>query len=133
MTKIAIIEDDALIAEMYRLKLESENFEVDVAPDGNSGISVVREKIPDIILLDLTLPDITGDEVLRQIREIPTALATPVMVLTNLDDESAPKRLAKWDIDDYLIKANFTPREVVARIDAVLDRRANFNKSTEEK
>ncbi len=126
MTKIAIIEDDALIAEMYRMKLESENFDVEVAPDGNSGVNVVREQRPDIILLDLTLPDITGDEVLQRIRDIPTALATPVMVLTNLDDQSAPKRLAKWDIDDYLIKANFTPREVVARINAVLDRRAKF-------
>lgn len=121
MTKIAIIEDDRLIAEMYRMKFESENFAVDVAENGISGLKMISDTRPDLILLDLTLPDIGGDEVLEKIREIPTALATPVIILTNMDDESAPQRLAKWDIDDYIVKANFTPREVVAKIKKVLN------------
>ena len=121
MVKIAIIEDDRLIAEMYRMKFESTGFSVDVAENGLSGLKMISDIKPDLILLDLTLPDIGGDEVLEKIREIPTSLATPVIILTNMDDESAPKRLAKWDIDDYIIKANFTPREVVAKVKAVMD------------
>ena len=121
MVKIAIIEDDRLIAEMYRMKFESTGFSVDVAENGLSGLKMISDIKPDLILLDLTLPDIGGDEVLEKSREIPTSLATPVIILTNMDDESAPKRLAKWDIDDYIIKANFTPREVVAKVKAVMD------------
>ena len=121
MVKIAIIEDDRLIAEMYRMKFESTGSSVDVAENGLSGLKMISDIKPDLILLDLTLPDIGGDEVLEKIREIPTSLATPVIILTNMDDESAPKRLAKWDIDDYIIKANFTPREVVAKVKAVMD------------
>lgn len=122
MTNIAIIEDDQLIAEMYRMKFESENFDVNVAENGVSGIQMISDIKPDLILLDLTLPDLGGEEVLEKIREIPTALATPVIILTNMDDASAPQKLAKWDIDDYIIKANFTPREVVAKVKAVLDK-----------
>lgn len=123
MTKIVIIEDDLTIAEMYRMKFESEGFDISIAANGLSGLQVIAKNQPDLVLLDLTLPDIGGDEVLEKMRAIPTALATPVIILTNIDDQSAPKRLAKWDIADYVVKANFTPREVVAKVKNVLDKR----------
>lgn len=122
MISISIIEDDQLISQMYRMKFEAENFEVNVAGTGMDGIKMVEETHPDLILLDITLPDIEGAAVLSGIRNIPTAAATPVVVLTNLDDTSAPAQLAKWDIDDYIVKANSTPREVVAKVKAVLHR-----------
>lgn len=128
MTKIAIIEDDSLIAEMYRMKFDSDGFDTSVAENGLSGVEMVAKTQPDLVLLDLTLPDIGGDEVLEKIRSISTALATPVIILTNMDDQNAPKRLAKWDIADYIVKANFTPREVVAKIKDVLGRREALKK-----
>ncbi len=123
MKNIAIIEDDQLIAQMYRMKLESEGYNVNVAVNGMTGIEMVENTKPDLILLDLTLPDIEGDVVLDGIRHIDTALATPVVILTNLDDADAPKQLAKWDIDDYIVKANSTPRQVVNRVAEILKRR----------
>ena len=123
MRNIAIIEDDQLIAQMYRMKLESEGYNVNVAVNGMTGIEMVENTKPDLILLDLTLPDIEGDVVLDGIRHIDTALATPVVILTNLDDADAPKQLAKWDIDDYIVKANSTPRQVVSRVAEILKRR----------
>ncbi len=123
MKNIAIIEDDQLIAQMYRMKLESEGYNVNVAVNGMTGIEMVENTKPDLILLDLTLPDIEGDVVLDGIRHIDTALATPVVILTNLDDADAPKQLAKWDIDDYIVKANSTPRQVVSRVAEILKRR----------
>lgn len=123
MKSIAIIEDDQLIAQMYRMKLESEGYNVNVAVNGMTGIEMVENTKPDLILLDLTLPDIEGDVVLDGIRHIDTALATPVVILTNLDDADAPRQLAKWDIDDYIVKANSTPRQVVSRVAEILKRR----------
>lgn len=123
MKNIAIIEDDQLIAQMYRMKLESEGYNVNVAVNGMTGIEMVENTKPDLILLDLTLPDIEGDVVLDGIRHIDTALATPVVILTNLDDADAPRQLAKWDIDDYIVKANSTPRQVVNRVAEILKRR----------
>lgn len=123
MKNIAIIEDDQLIAQMYRMKLESEGYNVNVAVNGMTGIEMVENTKPDLILLDLTLPDIEGDVVLDGIRHIDTALATPVVILTNLDDADAPSQLAKWDIDDYIVKANSTPRQVVGRVAEILKRR----------
>ena len=126
MTNISIIEDDQLISQMYRMKFETEGYDVNVASTGMDGIKMVQETKPDLILLDLTLPDIEGSAVLDGIRRLDTAAATPVVVLTNLDDDSAPKQLAKWDIDDYIVKAKSTPRQVVAKIKEVL---ARFNKA----
>ncbi len=120
MARISIIEDDQLISQMYRMKLESSGYEVSVADNGMNGIKMVKEEVPDLILLDLTLPDLGGEVVLDKLREIKTAMATPIVVLTNIDDVSAPKRLAKWDISDYIIKANLLPSEVVERIQEIL-------------
>lgn len=119
MTRVSIIEDDQLISQMYRMKLEAEGFDVDVADTGMNGIEMVAETHPDLILLDYTLPDIDGIAVLREIRR-QAGDSIPVIVLTNMDDESVADDLAKWKISDYIVKANLTPREVVAKIKAAL-------------
>lgn len=120
MPKISIIEDDQLIAQMYRMKLEAEGYDVDVAESGMNGIEMVAQKQPDLILLDYSLPDIDGSAVLREVRRNGVATDTPVIVLTNMDDESVENELSKWNIVDYIVKANLTPREVVAKIKQTL-------------
>lgn len=122
MPRISIIEDDQLIAQMYRMKLEAEGYDVDVAESGMNGIEMVAQKKPDLILLDYSLPDIDGSAVLREIRGNGSAAETPVIVLTNMDSQAVSDELAKWKITDYIVKVDLTPREVVAKIKKTLGR-----------
>jgi len=116
MTKIAIIEDDQTIAQMYRMKFESEDFSVEVAADGHSGVQMVSRQMPDIILLDLQMPEMNGVEALKRIRKLPGGQDIPVIVLTNLGQQEAPRDLAALGIESYIIKADLTPSQVVEQV-----------------
>jgi DNA-binding response OmpR family regulator len=116
MTRIAIIEDDSVISQMYRMKFEAAGFEAEVADNGVRGIALVEAYKPDIILLDISMPEMTGDEALEHIRKNPSSKETPVIILTNLGEEEAPKSIRKLGIHSYNVKANLTPRQVVARV-----------------
>lgn len=121
MTKIAIIEDDATISQMYRMKFEANNFEVEVANNGASGVKLVENYKPDIILLDINMPEMTGDEALKLIREQPENKETPVIILTNLGKEESPKSLNELNVHSYIVKADLTPRQVVDRVKEALN------------
>ncbi|HEX6461791.1 MAG TPA: response regulator [Candidatus Saccharimonadales bacterium] len=114
--KIAIIEDDQVIAEMYRMKFEVENFEVEVAANGRLGVELVESMQPDMILLDIQMPEMNGEEALRKIRGHEWGKHIPVMVLTNLGEEEAPKGLKQLDVISYIVKADLTPSQVVKRV-----------------
>lgn len=121
MTKIAIIEDDQAISQMYRMKLESEGFDVQLANNGQRGVSLVADFKPDIILLDLAMPEMNGEEALTEIRKSEIGKNIPVIILTNLGEEEAPKTLRTLGIHSYIVKANLTPREVVAQVKEAID------------
>lgn len=116
MTKIAIIEDDSVISQMYRMKFEADGFEVEVANNGKDGIVLVKEFIPDMVLLDMQMPVMNGDEALRQLRKTEWGKNVPVMILTNLGEEEAPKDIRSLGIESYIVKADLTPRQVVDRV-----------------
>lgn len=116
MTKIAIIEDDSVINQMYRMKFEAAGFHVEVADNGVRGVAMVAAFKPDIILLDIGMPEMQGDEALAEIRKDPASKNTPVIILTNLGEEEAPKTLRGLGIHSYIVKADLTPRQVVARV-----------------
>lgn len=120
MSRIAIIEDDPVINQMYRMKFESEGFDVRVADNGQDGVSTVEEFRPDLILLDMQMPGMNGDEALKHIRKLKTAKDTPVIVLTNLGEEEAPKDLRQLGILSYIVKADLTPSQVVERVRTAL-------------
>lgn len=120
MTRISIVEDDQLIAQMYRMKLEAEGYDVDVAESGMNGIQMIEQTQPDLILLDYSLPDINGSAVLQEARRNPATANTPVIVLTNMDSEAVHDELTKWGVEDYIVKVDLTPREVVQRIKKAL-------------
>lgn len=120
MTKIAIIEDDSVINQMYRMKFEADGFEVQVADNGKSGIELVEKYQPDIILLDLQMPEMNGDQALARIRSKDWGKNIPVIILTNLGAEESPKELKDLNIHSYIVKAEFTPSQVVARVKEVL-------------
>lgn len=120
-TKIAIIEDDSVIRQMYRIKFESEGFDVQVADNGRDGVALVDHMKPNLILLDLHMPEMNGDEALGLIRQTDWGKDIPVIILTNLGEEESPKALKGLKIHSYIVKADFTPRQVVARVKAVLE------------
>ena len=116
MTKIAIIEDDPVISQMYRMKFEADGFDVQLANDGKKGVALVEHFSPDIILMDLQMPEMSGDEALTQIRKSDWGKSIPVIILTNLGEEEAPKTIRSLGIHSYIVKAELTPRQVVQRV-----------------
>lgn len=116
MTKIAIIEDDPVINQMYRMKFEADGFNVELADNGQAGIELVKSFRPDIILLDLGMPEMNGAEALAVIRGEPWGKEIPVIILTNLGEEESPKELRTLGIHSYIVKADLTPRQVVSRV-----------------
>lgn len=121
MTKIAIIEDDPTINQMYRMKFEADGFNVQLANNGKRGVDMVENFQPDMILLDLQMPEMDGEEALKIIRSNDWGKDIPVIVLTNLGEEEAPKSLREMGIHSYIVKADLTPRQVVARVKEALE------------
>lgn len=120
MTKIAIIEDDPVIRQMYLMKFEAAGFDVAVAENGAEGVKLVEKFIPDILLLDISMPVMNGDEALAEIRKHDWGRDIPVLILTNLGEEEAPKTLHSMGIQSYIVKAELTPRQVVERVKKAL-------------
>ena len=121
MTKITIIEDDPTISQMYRMKFEADGFDVRIANNGEIGVEVVRSFKPDVILLDLQMPEMNGTEALRAIRADDSSKTTPVIILTNLGEEEAPREMRALGVHSYIVKANYTPRQVVAQVKEIID------------
>jgi DNA-binding response OmpR family regulator len=121
MTKIAIIEDDPVISQMYRMKFEADGFDVQLANNGERGVDMVERFTPDIILMDLQMPEMGGAEALGIIRKSPWGKTIPVIILTNLGEEEAPKDIRSLGIHSYIVKAELTPRQVVERVKEALD------------
>ncbi|QCT42432.1 response regulator transcription factor [Candidatus Nanosynbacter featherlites] len=120
MKKIAIIEDDPAISQMYRMKFEADDFDVRLAADGKVGVELVEKFTPDIILLDLQMPEMDGLTALKKIRSHAWGKTVPVIVLTNLSEEEAPDELRVLNIHSYIVKANLTPRQVVSKVKDVI-------------
>ena len=121
MTKIAIIEDDSVISQMYRMKFEADGFDVQLANNGKSGVALAETFLPDIILLDLQMPKMNGVDTLEIIRKNDWGRNIPVIILTNLGEEESPKQLRALGIHSYIVKANLTPRQVVQRVKEALN------------
>ncbi len=113
MTKIAIIEDDLAISQMYRIKFESEGFTVDTAENGRLGLELVENMKPDIILLDLMMPEMSGDQMLIQLRKQPWGASIPVIILTNMGEQEVPDIVRQLGVSKFILKADMTPKQVV--------------------
>lgn len=120
MAKIAIIEDEAAIRRMYALKLKFSDFDICEAGDGEEGLLVIEKERPDLILLDLRMPKMSGDEMLRELRATEWGEKIPVIILTNISKDEAPRTLWHLGISDFIVKANSTPQKVLERVQAVL-------------
>ncbi len=119
-SKILIIEDDKFIRESMSQKLIEEKYEVFASIDGEEGIKKIKEVAPDMVLLDITLPGMDGFEVLTKIKEDTSISSIPVIILSNLGQKEDIERGLKLGATDYLIKAHFTPGEIIEKIKLIL-------------
>lgn len=118
--KIAIIEDDQAISQMYRIKFEAEGFEVETAENGRLGLQLAEAMQPDIILLDLMMPEMTGEEMLEELRKTTWGKNTKVVILTNMGEQEIPSRVKELDVRAFILKADMTPRQVAEVVKAEL-------------
>jgi len=119
-TSVLIIEDDSYISDMYRIKLESENFAVTTTGDGIAGIKMLEKQKPDIVLLDVVMPKVDGFSVLKTIKRNQALKEIPIVLLTNLSQKENIERGFELGAESYIIKAHFTPSEVVEKIKGIL-------------
>lgn len=112
MPKVAIIEDDQAIAQMYRIKFEGEGYEVETADNGKLGLGLTENMKPDIVLLDLMMPEMNGDEMLEKLRATDWGKDMKVIILTNMGEQEAPPRIKELGVRAFIVKADMTPRQV---------------------
>lgn len=112
MSKIAIVEDDLTIAQMYRMKFEAEGYKVEIAENGKLGLALCERMKPDMVLLDLMMPEMNGDEMLAAMRKTEWGKSTKVIILTNVGEQEAPESLKKLGVNDFIVKAEMTPSQV---------------------
>lgn len=110
--KVAIIEDDIAIAQMYRIKFEAEGYNVETAENGIIGLEMIADFDPDIVLLDLMMPEMNGDEMLAKLRQTDKGKDLTVIILTNMGESEAPATLKDLGVDSYIVKAEMTPKQV---------------------
>ena len=122
--KVAIIEDDIAIVQMYRTKFETEGYQVQTAGDGAAGLELIEDFEPDIILLDLMMPNMNGLEMLQQLRAKQAGAKAKVVVLTNMGDTETATRVYNMAADDYIVKAEMTPKQVAERVKELLTKPA---------
>ncbi|HSL86494.1 MAG TPA: response regulator, partial [Bacteroidales bacterium] len=124
--RILVVDDEERMVRFIRLNLEHDGFRVTDAFKGSEALNKLRSALPDLILLDVMLPDLDGFEVLRMIREVSTV---PVIMLTAKGEEDDRVRGLELGADDYVTKP-FSPRELVSRVRAVLRRNDTASGST---
>ena len=120
--KVMLVEDDPTMVKMYSTKLGLEGFAVEIACDGEEGLKKIKELLPDLVVLDLMIPKMGGMEVLEQLRADPKTKSLPVIVLSNLSQEQDIQRSHQLGVSEFLIKANFTPGQVVEKIKSILNK-----------
>jgi DNA-binding response OmpR family regulator len=116
MSKVAIIEDDQAISQMYRIKFETEGFEVETAENGRLGLELAEKMRPDIILLDLMMPEMNGSEMLVKLRATAWGKDIKVIILTNVGEQEAPDALGHLNVQRFIVKAEMTPRQVAEMV-----------------
>ncbi|MDP1845411.1 MAG: response regulator [Candidatus Moranbacteria bacterium] len=118
--KVLIVEDDNFVAEVYSTKLLEMGHEVIITQNGEEGLNVLKENLPDLILLDIIMPVMGGIEMLEEIKKKEEWKKIPVILLTNIGEKDSIQKAQNLGVQDYLIKSHFTPAEVIEKIDAVL-------------
>ena len=123
--KILIVEDDLFLSDLCSKKLKKVGFEVSAVFDGQDGLKKIKEEKPALVLLDIVLPGLSGFEVLKQIKTNPESASIPVIILSNLGQKEDIQRGITLGAEDYIVKANYTPSEIIEKIKKVMEKVKN--------
>jgi len=122
--KVLLIEDDAVVAEMYRLRLSADGYTVVVGRDGEEGLRMASEVAPDFIYLDLRLPGLDGFEVLERLRGDPATTHIPVIILSNYGEPELRERGLNLGALEFLVKADTTPAQLSTKVEQTRESQA---------
>ena len=114
--KILLVDDDEFLLDMYSLKFKEAGFTMDIASSGQGALDKIKQTPYDVILLDIIMPGVDGFEVLQQVKHDKLAEKAIIIVLSNLGQKEDIERGMQLGANDYVIKAHFTPREVVEKV-----------------
>jgi len=120
MKNILLVEDDPFLADIYTTKLKEAGFSVEVASDGKECLERLKVKMPNLLLLDIVLPQVDGWEILRAVKQDEKYKDLKVIILSNLGQKSEVQKGLEMGADRYMIKAHYTPGEVVEEIKKIL-------------
>jgi len=118
--KVLLVEDDQMIVDMYKLRFEEEGFEVLVTDKGSEAIEMARKQQPDIVLLDIILPEIDGFAILQQLKSESSTKKIPAILLTNLSQETDQQKGVQLGAAGYFVKAQHTPADILTEIKNLL-------------
>ncbi len=121
--KIVLAEDDDFLRDICETKLKKEGFSVSAACNGVEALAKIKEETPNIILLDIIMPEMDGFEVLKKIKEIPEKASIPVIMLTNLGQASEIEKGFALGAEDYIIKAHFTVGEIIEKVREIIEKK----------
>ncbi len=121
MKKILVVEDEKMLADMYRERFQQEGYEIHAAIDAEGGIEILQEVRPDLVVLDILLPQGSGIDFLKNMKEIKEVASIPVIAFSNYDDTDTKNEARELGAKEYLIKTNHTPREILDKIKYYLE------------
>jgi|SRR3989344_1052423 len=120
-TKILLVDDDEFLLDMYVVKFKEAGFDIDIAKSGQEALDKLKKNTYSILLLDIVMPELDGFEVLSRLKHDNIANSMPVIVLSNLGQKEDIERGMALGARDYVIKAHFTPTEVVEKVKRMLE------------
>lgn len=118
--KIVIVEDNVNLSEIYKTRLEILGYQVIVAHDGITALNLIQKEVPDLVLLDLMVPKIAGDQILETMRKSDWGRNIPVFIVSNLNESDAPAGIRGMGIEGYAVKANLSNDQLDQLVDSIL-------------
>lgn len=118
--KIVIVEDNPSLSDIYKIRLEQLGYECFVASDGIAAMYFIHKELPDLVLLDLMVPDIAGDEILTRMRASSWGKNIPVLIISNLNEADAPAGIRELGIVGYVVKANISDDQIDQLVNGIL-------------
>ena len=118
--KVVIVEDDKMLAEIYQTRLELAGYTCLVAHDGAKGLALIQQELPDLVVLDIMLPQMSGDQVLAAMRSSDWGKNIKVLIATNISEAEAPESLSHLQFDRFIIKANLEHNQLAEIVAAAL-------------
>lgn len=114
MAKILLVEDDLFLITMYKTRFEHEGYQVVTAQDGETALNLIQQEKPNLVIMDIMLPKMGGVAILEAMRKNTETANIPVVALSNLTDETLINQAKQLGVKEFLIKANYTPTQIVA-------------------